>query len=199
MFTGIVKTIGILQNIEVKEKNYHFHIQSDFSNQLKIDQSVAHNGVCLTVVSVTNNSHEVVAVAETLQKTNLSSWTIGERINLERGLLATDRLDGHLVQGHVDGLAKCESITDELGSYKITFKLIAPSNTNLIIEKGSIAVNGVSLTAFHCTDTGFCVAIIPYTWLNTTFADLQVGTIVNIEFEIIGKYVRQFTVPYNTH
>jgi riboflavin synthase len=191
MFTGIIETIGTIKNIISEQTNKRFCIESDITNQLKIDQSVAHNGVCLTVVSVKNNTHEVVAVHETLSKTNLNDLKVGDKINLERCMLINGRLDGHIVQGHVDGLAICTQVLNQQGSWQFTFELHENLNPRLIVEKGSICVNGVSLTAFNLTDNKFSVAIIPYTFEHTNFSTLRQNDTVNIELDIIGKYVER--------
>ncbi|MEY4876713.1 MAG: hypothetical protein RL708_1862 [Bacteroidota bacterium] len=194
MFTGIIETNGIVKNIVEEQGNKRFSIESEITNQLKIDQSVAHNGVCLTVVSVKNNTHEVVAINETLSKTNLNDLKIGDKVNLERCMLMNGRLDGHIVQGHVDGLATCIAGEDQKGSWLFTFKVAENLNHRLIVEKGSICVNGVSLTAFNLVDNCFSVAIIPYTFQHTTFSNLKVNDKVNIEFDIIGKYVERLNM-----
>jgi riboflavin synthase len=194
MFTGIIETNGIVKNIVEEQGNKRFSIESEITNQLKIDQSVAHNGVCLTVVSVKNNTHEVVAINETLSKTNLNDLKIGDKVNLERCMLMNGRLDGHIVQGHVDGLATCIAGEDKKGSWLFTFKVAENLNHRLIVEKGSICVNGVSLTAFNLVDNCFSVAIIPYTFQHTTFSNLKTNDKVNIEFDIIGKYVERLNM-----
>jgi len=194
MFTGIIETNGIVKNIIEEQGNKRFSVESEITNQLKIDQSVAHNGVCLTVVSVKNNTHEVVAVNETLSKTNLNDLKIGDKVNLERCMLMNGRLDGHIVQGHVDGLATCINAEDQNGSWLFTFKIAENLNHRLIVEKGSICVNGVSLTAFNLVENYFSVAIIPYTFENTTFSEFHVNDKVNIEFDIIGKYVERLNM-----
>jgi riboflavin synthase len=166
--------------------NVHFTIQSNMSNELKIDQSVAHNGCCLTVVALSPDQHVVTAIHETLQKTNLGSWIVGSKINLERCMSLNGRLDGHIVQGHVDGLAKCVSITDEDGSWRYRFDYQSEFVT---VEKGSVTINGTSLTVVDSEDQSFAVCIIPYTYEHTNFHTLSVGDEVNLEFDIIGKYV----------
>ena len=187
MFTGIIKNFGTLVHIEADGKNLHLRFKSDVTSVLAIDQSVAHNGVCLTVVAINEDTYTVTAIDETLQKTTLSQWEIGMQVNLELALQLGARLDGHVVQGHVDGTATCASIETKEGSHVYTFnfsKQFAP----LIIEKGSICVNGVSLTAFNVTLTSFQVAIIPYTFAHTTFHQLAIGASVNLEFDLLGKY-----------
>lgn len=190
MFTGIIETIGIVKKIEREGSNRHFTIACSFASDLKIDQSVAHNGVCLTVVKINpeNGTYKVTAVDETLRQTNLVDLVEGDEVNLERGMLLNTRLDGHIVQGHVDGTAVCTSVTDENGSWKFVFENDG-SAFNLIVRKGSVTVNGVSLTIVDADDYSFSVAIIPYTMLHTTFRNLKQGHSVNIEFDIIGKYV----------
>lgn len=187
MFTGIIEEKGRVEQINSEGSNLRLRISSPFAEELKVDQSVAHNGVCLTVEAINGNQYEIVAVQETLIKTNLDQLKVGDLINLERCLKMNDRLDGHIVQGHVDGLAKIKSIRKEAGSSVFTFELAAPSK--LIVEKGSICVNGVSLTAFDVDDVNFSVTIIPYTLRHTCFHELKVGNQVNLEFDIIGKYV----------
>ena len=194
MFTGIIETLGIVKKIENEGSNLHFTVSCSFADELKIDQSVAHNGVCLTVVNINheNKTYKVTAVDETLRKTNLSSLVEGNEVNLERGMLLNTRLDGHIVQGHVDGTAVCTSITDENGSWKFIFENDG-SARNLIVEKGSVTVNGVSLTVVDAGDYMFSVAIIPFTMQHTTFKNLKRGQTVNVEFDIIGKYVARLT------
>lgn len=188
MFTGIIETSGIIKNIRLDGTNIHYTIQSDISNELKIDQSVAHNGVCLTVVNLFENSHEVTAIQETLEKTNLAALKIGSLVNLERCTQMNGRLDGHIVQGHVDQTAVCTSKIDHNGSWEFTFQY-NPSTNNVTVEKGSICINGVSLTVVNSGDDRFSVFIIPYTFEHTNFKEIEVGTQVNLEFDIIGKYV----------
>ncbi len=190
MFTGIIETIGIVKKIEHEGSNRHFTIACSFAADLKIDQSVAHNGVCLTVVKINpeNGTYKVTAVDETLRQTNLVDLAEGDEVNLERGMLLNTRLDGHIVQGHVDGIAVCTAVTDENGSWKFVFENDG-SALNLIVRKGSVTVNGVSLTIVDAGDYSFSVAIIPYTMQHTTFRNLKQGHTVNIEFDIIGKYV----------
>lgn len=191
MFTGIIETIGEALQIESDKENLILTITSSLSSDLKIDQSISHNGVCLTVIDVNANSHTVVAIKETLNKTNIKSIQIGDKINLERCMKADGRFDGHIVQGHVDGVAQLVSIKDEGGSYVLEFQ-----HTNLdyiTVEKGSVCVNGISLTVIHSQTHAFSVAIIPYTWENTNLHTLKVGDFVNIEFDIIGKYIQKLT------
>jgi len=186
MFTGIIEEIGLVTEIRQDGGNVHFTIQSNLSNELKIDQSVAHNGCCLTVVGLSPDQHVVTAIHETLQKTNLGRWTVGSKINLERCMSLNGRLDGHIVQGHVDGLARCLEITDENGSWRYRFDYQSEFVT---VEKGSITINGTSLTVVDSEDQSFAVCIIPYTYEHTNFHTLAVGDEVNLEFDIIGKYV----------
>ena len=188
MFTGIVEKIGRIAKITLQGKNRHFFIESQLAAELKIDQSVAHNGVCLTVVGIENQQHEVVAINETLQKTSLSTWQVGDMVNLERAMKLGDRLDGHIVQGHVDQTGVCHSIEDAQGSRVFTFHY-DPSLGNMTIEKGSITVNGVSLTVVNSQKGVFSVAVIPYTYEHTSFYTLKEGDVVNLEFDVIGKYV----------
>jgi riboflavin synthase len=188
MFTGIIETLGVVKNIQQEETNIHISIESGITAELKIDQSVAHNGICLTVIAIENSTHTVTAIKETLEKTNLRTLTIGDSINLERAMKMNARLDGHIVQGHVDETAICTHIKPENGSTIFTFKYSSEKN-NVTIEKGSITVNGVSLTVVNSQKNSFEVAIIPYTIENTTFKYFKVGSVVNLEFDVIGKYV----------
>lgn len=188
MFTGIIETQGTIQNIADEGTNRHITIQSSITHELKIDQSVAHDGVCLTVVAIDGNNYTVTAIKETLEKTNLSEWRTGGIVNLERAMKLGDRLDGHIVQGHVDQTGICRSITEENGSWYFTFEY-APLYSNITIEKGSITVNGVSLTVVNSKENEFSVAIIPYTYEYTNFNRFKVGTKVNLEFDVVGKYV----------
>lgn len=190
MFTGIIETVGNVVAIKKEGTNTHFKIASSFSNELKVDQSVSHNGVCLTVVWVGDGFHWVVAVQETLLKSNLGALVEGDNVNLERCMVANGRFDGHIVQGHVDQVGRCTSVTDQNGSWLYDFEY-DPSGGNVTVEKGSIAVNGVSLTCFNSSPRGFSVAIIPYTYEHTNFHQLKEGATVNLEFDIIGKYVKR--------
>ena len=191
MFTGIIESLGKVTDVKVDRGNIDFTIESDISKELKVDQSVSHNGVCLTVTEINNNTHTVTAVKETLDKSSLTSFSVNDLINLERAMKLGERLDGHLVQGHVDGVAKCLGISVNDGSwiYKFEFDI---SNEMLLIEKGSICINGVSLTVFDIVENTFKVTIIPYTYENTSFKTLKEGDIVNIEFDMIGKYLARF-------
>ena len=188
MFTGIIEEIGKIVQIEREEANLHLYVKSSFTNELKIDQSVAHNGVCLTVVAIDGDVYQVTAIAETLAKTHLGSLQVGDAVNLERGMLLNTRLDGHIVQGHIDQTGTCSAIQEEAGSTRFTFEY-DPSTGNVVIEKGSITVNGVSLTVVDATRDSFSVAVIPYTLAHTNLQHLQIGSIVNLEFDVIGKYV----------
>lgn len=187
MFTGIIESLGKLERAEREGTNIHFTFSSPISDELKIDQSLAHNGVCLTVVGLDSGSHTVTAIDETLKRTNLGDLEVGGEVNLERCMPAHGRFDGHVVQGHVDQLGEVLSVEEKDGSHIYTFKHEA--GENFTVDKGSITINGVSLTAFDTSDTGFSVAIIPYTWEHTTFKHLKAGDKVNLEFDIIGKYV----------
>jgi len=188
MFTGIIENLGRISHIQHEGSNIHFTIESDISKELKIDQSVSHDGVCLTVTACDEKQHTVTAVAETLQKTNLGSWAAGRTVNLERAMMLGSRLDGHIVQGHVDTTGVCTSRTEADGSHLFRFEF--PERfAALIIEKGSVCVNGVSLTAFNIGRQHFHVTIIPYTLEHTTFSELQPGHTINLEFDILGKYM----------
>ncbi|MGE4346358.1 MAG: riboflavin synthase [Flavobacteriaceae bacterium] len=188
MFTGIIETLGIIVNIEKEQDNLHFTLSSEITNELKVDQSVAHNGICLTVVSVENNKYTVTAIRETIEKTNVGQWKVSDMINLERAMKLGDRLDGHLVQGHIDQTAICTHIESANGSTYFTFEY-DKSLENITIEKGSITVNGVSLTVVNSGINTFSVAIIPYTLEHTNFKTFEIGSVVNLEFDVIGKYV----------
>lgn len=188
MFTGIIESIGKVQNIEKDGENYHFTFRSDISKYLKTDQSVAHNGVCLTVTSQNNTEHQVTAIYETIQKTNMSSLKIGSLVNLERCLKIGDRLDGHMVQGHVDDTVLCTKINEEDGSWRIGFEG-ENLNEKLIVDKGSICINGISLTVAKINKKYLEVAIIPYTYEHTNFKKLKINDKANIEYDILGKYI----------
>ncbi|WP_264566333.1 riboflavin synthase [Flavobacterium sp. N3904] len=188
MFTGIIETLGIVQDIKKEQDNIHITINSSITEELKIDQSVAHNGICLTVVAIVDRSYTVTAIGETIKKTNLSNWKIGDSVNLERAMKLGDRLDGHIVQGHVDQIGTCILVKETNGSWFYTFEY-DPFLSNITIEKGSITVNGVSLTVVDSGESNFSVAIIPYTYEHTNFHSFVVGTKVNLEFDVIGKYV----------
>ena len=188
MFTGIVETLGIISDIKKDQENIHLTIQTNITNELKIDQSVAHNGVCLTVVNLFDDKHVVTAIKETIDKTTLGSWKIGDKVNIERAMKLGDRLDGHIVQGHVDQTAICKNIEDKEGSWVFTFEYDSTLH-NITIEKGSITVNGTSLTVVNSKKDSFSVAIIPYTYENTIFHTFEIGTKVNLEFDVVGKYI----------
>ena len=188
MFTGIVETLGTIQEIKKENTNLHITVNSSITSELKIDQSVAHNGVCLTVVAIKDNSYTVTAIDETIKKTNLGSWKVEDSINLERAMKLGDRLDGHIVQGHVDQTGTCIVAQETNGSWLYTFEYDTKLN-NITIEKGSITVNGVSLTVVDSKNNQFSVAIIPYTHEHTNFNTFEVGTRINLEFDVIGKYV----------
>jgi len=188
MFTGIIETLGEVKAIKTENTNIHFTISSAISNELKIDQSVAHNGVCLTVVSLSDNQHTVTAIDETLSKTSLGSLKVGNKVNLERCMQMNGRLDGHIVQGHVDQTAKCVKREELDGSWEYRFKYDS-SLGNVTVEKGSVCVNGISLTVVNSQRDEFSVFIIPYTFEHTNLHEVEVGDTVNIEFDIIGKYV----------
>lgn len=188
MFTGIVETLGIISDIKKDQENIHLTIQTNITNELKIDQSVAHNGVCLTVVEIFDNKHVVTAIQETINKTTLGLWKIGDKVNIERAMKLGDRLDGHIVQGHVDQTAVCTSIQEKSGSWEFTFEYDTALN-NITIEKGSITVNGTSLTVVNSAKNSFSVAIIPYTYEHTVFHTFEIGTKVNLEFDVVGKYI----------
>ncbi|WP_282042112.1 riboflavin synthase [Winogradskyella flava] len=190
MFTGIIEDLGTIEKLDLDGGNLHITISGSISPELKIDQSVAHNGVCLTVIDIKNNSYTVTAIQETLNKTNLGQLSIGDYVNIERAMKLGDRLDGHIVQGHVDQTAKCIAINEDKGSWLFSFQYDKNPN-NITIEKGSITVNGVSLTVVNSKLSEFSVAIIPYTYNHTTFKNLKVGDAVNLEFDVIGKYVKR--------
>ncbi len=188
MFTGIIETLGEVKALQKEGANLHITIQSNLTLELKIDQSVAHNGVCLTVVAIKDNTYTVTAIEETLQKTNLNHLNVGAFVNLERAMILGSRLDGHIVQGHVDQTGVCKSIEEKNGSWFFTFEYDAALN-NPTIEKGSITIDGTSLTVVNSGTNTFSVAIIPYTYEHTRFNTYKVGTVVNLEFDVIGKYV----------
>jgi len=188
MFTGIIETLGIVQEVKKEQDNIHITIESAMAEELKIDQSVAHNGICLTVVAIEGHRYTVTAIGETIKKTNISNWNVGDSVNLERAMKLGDRLDGHIVQGHVDQTGICVSVKETNGSWFYTFEY-DPAMQNITIEKGSITVNGVSLTVVDSGVNNFSVAIIPYTYEHTNFNSFVVGTKVNLEFDVIGKYV----------
>ena len=188
MFTGIIESLGVVQEVKKEKDNIHITIDSSITGELKIDQSVAHNGICLTVVAIAGTTYTVTAIGETIKKTNISDWEVGNKVNLERAMKLGDRLDGHIVQGHVDQVGTCIVAKETYGSWFYTFEY-DPAFQNITIEKGSITVNGVSLTVVDSGATNFSVAIIPYTYEHTNFHSFVVGTKVNLEFDVIGKYV----------
>ena len=188
MFTGIIETLGIVKNIVQEGENFHITIESNLASELKIDQSVAHNGVCLTTVNIHDNEYTVTAIKETLDKSNFKHLKIGDKLNLERAMILGARLDGHIVQGHVDQTAICTDVIEEDGSWVFSFEYDTAHN-NITIEKGSITVNGTSLTVVNSKKNSFSVAIIPYTYEFTNFHTFKKGTVVNLEFDVIGKYV----------
>lgn len=189
MFTGIIETLGTVKNITTEGSNKHFTISSDLSHELKIDQSIAHNGVCLTVVEQTDDQHVVTAIDETLIKSNIGALTVGDKVNLERCMKADARIDGHFVQGHVDTTATCTRIETLDGSWIFEFALDDDANDHLMVPKGSVTINGTSLTLVKSDWDCFSVAIIPYTYEHTVFHQLEVGSRINIEFDILGKYI----------
>jgi riboflavin synthase len=188
MFTGIIETLGRIHKIEKDQNNLHVTVESSFTNELKIDQSVSHNGICLTVVAIQDNFYTVTAIDETILKTNIGDWKVNDIVNLERGMKLGDRLDGHIVQGHVDQTGTCIDIQEANGSWNYTFEYDEKLN-NITIEKGSITVNGVSLTVVNSKKNQFSVSIIPYTFENTNFKNFIVGTKINLEFDVVGKYI----------
>ena len=191
MFTGIIEQIAEVVKVEIEGSNVHISLKSTITSELKIDQSVAHNGVCLTVVKINGDEYIVTAIKETLDKSNIGLLVVGSKVNIERCLKLGDRLDGHMVQGHVDQTAKCVTVKKENGSYVYTFK--HKESDNMTVEKGSVCVNGISLTVVNSKDTSFSVAIIPYTHEHTNFHEFKEGTVVNIEYDILGKYIaKQF-------
>lgn len=190
MFTGIVEDLGVVAKLEKEQENLHITLRSALTPELKIDQSISHNGVCLTVVGLDGDTYTVTAIKETLSKTNLGDLKVNDLINLERAMKLGDRLDGHIVQGHVDQVAKCIKIESSHGSWQYTFEYDEASK-NITIEKGSVTVNGVSLTVVDSGANRFSVAIIPYTFEHTTFKSLEKGGVVNLEFDVLGKYVQK--------
>ncbi len=188
MFTGIIETLGIIKDLKKDGDNLHITVSSNITHELKIDQSVSHNGVCLTVVAISHDEYTVTAIRETIEKTNLGEWRVGDLINMERAMKLGDRLDGHIVQGHVDQTGICKSVEEANGSWYFTFEYDKNLN-NITIEKGSITVNGVSLTVVNSKDSKFSVAIIPFTFEHTNFKNFKIGTKINLEFDVVGKYV----------
>lgn len=195
MFSGIVEQTGTVKEIKKDGENVHFTLSCDFVNELKIDQSLSHNGVCLTVVNVTDKTYTVTAVKETLIKSNLGLLKIGDEVNLERSMKPDSLLDGHIVQGHVDQTGVCTNVEEVDGSWYYTFEY-EPTNDNVTVEKGSVSVNGVSLTVVNSKDNSFQVAIIPFTHEITNFHNIKKGTVINIEFDIIGKYITKIVKQY---
>ncbi|MDI1256871.1 MAG: riboflavin synthase [Flavobacterium sp.] len=196
MFTGIIESLGTVRELKKDNDNLHITVFSSITSELKIDQSVSHNGICLTVVAINNDEYTVTAIRETLEKTNLGDWNTGDTVNLERAMKLGDRLDGHIVQGHVDQIGVCKSIENANGSWYYTFEYDA-SLHNITIEKGSITVNGVSLTVVNSKQNEFSVAIIPYTYEHTNFHNFKIGTKINLEFDVIGKYVSRLYLYKN--
>ncbi len=195
MFTGIIESAGTIINIKHEGDNVHFTVQSPISTELKIDQSLAHDGVCLTVVALTEDTHTVTAIRETLERTRLEEWKTGDTVNLERAMQAGARLDGHIVQGHVDTVGECLAVEEAGGSWYFTFRYdLSPEN--LLVDKGSVCINGVSLTVVSPVADTFKVAIIPYTYEHTNFNALRPGSQVNLEFDIIGKYIARQMAAY---
>ncbi|MGV7106294.1 riboflavin synthase [Flavobacterium sp. U410] len=190
MFTGIIETLGIVKNIQKEQDNLNITISSSITKELKIDQSVAHNGICLTVVAIDDENYTVTAIKETITKTNIDTWKVNDEINLERAMKLGDRLDGHIVQGHVDQIGTCIDIQETNGSWLFTFEYDSLLN-NITIEKGSITVNGTSLTVVNSKRNEFSVAIIPYTYEHTNFKTFNKGSIINLEFDVLGKYVKR--------
>jgi len=197
MFTGIIEELGVIKQLNKRLDNLEIIIEADFTPELKIDQSIAHNGICLTVVDINKTDYTVTAIKETLNKTNLNSIIIGDTVNLERAMKLGERLDGHIVQGHVDQTAICTNIENTSGSWLFTFEYTTKEN-NITIEKGSITINGVSLTVVNSKRNVFSVAIIPYTYENTNFKNLKIGSVVNLEFDVVGKYVKRLLDLNNT-
>lgn len=195
MFTGIIESFASVKEIIREGTNVHFELSSNLAPELKIDQSLAHDGVCLTVVSTSPYSYRVTAIDETIKKTNISQWEIGKKVNLERCMSANGRFDGHIVQGHVDQVGKVNQIKDQDGSWIFEIEYDQDSG-NITVEKGSITINGTSLTCFNSKPGGFSVAIIPYTYEHTNFHQLQEGDLVNLEFDIVGKYIQRITEGY---
>jgi riboflavin synthase len=195
MFTGIIENKAKLVEIIKYQANVSFVFESTLTALLKVDQSVAHNGVCLTIENIEGRQYQVTAIDETLQKTSLSEWKVGDYANLERSMQVNARFDGHMVQGHVDQIGYCKNIINQNGSFRIDVEYDAKSG-NITVEKGSICLNGISLTVFNSTETGFSVAIIPYTWEHTNLNALKIGDKVNLEFDIIGKYLKKMFKPF---
>jgi len=198
MFTGIVETTGKVIKIDVEGTNKTFTLSSKIAGELKIDQSLSHNGVCLTVIEVSEDTYKVTAVEETLKKSNLGLLNVGDLVNLERSMPSHYRFDGHIVQGHVDQTGKCTKVQTLEGSWLFDFEYDHEAHKNITVEKGSICINGVSLTVFNCTKNSFRVTIIPYTFEHTNFSEIREGTVVNLEFDIVGKYIQKmFELGYD--
>ncbi len=195
MFTGIIETLGKIERIEKEGTNIHFTIHSSFTDTLKVDQSVAHNGVCLTVTDILGDSYKVTAIQETLEKTNLGELKEGKAVNLERAMISGARLDGHIVQGHVDATGTCIDIQEKDGSWIYTFRY-APTPLHFLVDKGSVCVSGVSLTVVNPVEDRFSVAIIPYTYEHTTFKHFKIGDTINLEFDVFGKYIAKYIQAY---
>ena len=187
MFTGIIENMAEVIDVQANKNNLDILFKCDLLSELKVDQSISHNGVCLTVADISNDTYLVNVVKETIDKSNFSSLKVGDKVNIERSMMINDRLDGHIVQGHVDQIAKCVSIEEQGGSYNMSFKY--EKSDNITVEKGSICVNGISLTVCNSKENTFSVAIIPYTWDNTNLKNIKVGDTVNLEFDIVGKYI----------
>jgi len=194
MFTGIIEDQGIVLGLEVNRGNLNITLSSKLTSEFKIDQSVSHNGICLTIVEIKDSAYTVTAIKETIAKTNIGKWQIGEVVNLERAMIIGARLDGHMIQGHIDQVGECFKIDKTNGSWEYTFRY-NPSD-NLTVEKGSIAVNGISLTVVRSNDNSFSVAIIPYTYNHTNFQNLTIGSVVNLEFDVLGKYLAKMLPKY---
>ena len=195
MFTGIIETIAVVSNIEKEKGNLNITLKSDLTNEFKIDQSISHNGVCLTVVDINNKEYVVTAIEESISKSSIGDWKVGDEINLERAMKIGDRLDGHMIQGHVDQVGKCIDIVEKDGSWVFTINY--SKSNNITVEKGSIAINGISLTVVGSNSNSFSVAIIPYTYNNTSFKALKLGDSVNLEFDILGKYLEKMLSKHN--
>ncbi len=195
MFTGIIEKLGLIENIEKEGTNVHYTVSSDISEELKVDQSVSHNGVCLTVTELGKDWYKVTAIEETMIKTNLGNLKLGDKVNLERAMVSGGRLDGHIVQGHVDGTGECLGVEEVDGSWYFTFKY-NPSPIHFLVDKGSVCINGVSLTVVNPIEDQFSVAIIPYTYEHTTFRQLKVGDPINLEFDVLGKYIAKYMQLY---
>ncbi|CAA6809656.1 MAG: Riboflavin synthase eubacterial/eukaryotic (EC [uncultured Aureispira sp.] len=195
MFTGIIKELGVVQKIEKEGSNVHVTIEAEMTKELKVDESIAHNGVCLTVVAIDKNQYTVTAIEETMLKTNLGAWVVGTEVNLERAMIMNARLDGHIIQGHVDKTGTCTAIKEVDGSWYFTFEYEETAE-HLLVDKGSVCVNGTSLTVVDPIDNHFSVAIIPYTYEETVFRNMKVGDAVNLEFDILGKYIAKYAKLY---